>query len=331
MGSRRKVRAGQTITLRAKIQDDIGENAQASGVIVHIFQPGHDLQDLNTANVISGVATFFDEGIHEFQYTVPSCGPNGVWTDLWYGTLNCQVLSGIFNFQVSASGQFEALGDQLNINNVVEVSIPSGITAKDGSKLTEEHSFTFLTETSPAYSNTRKVRLEVGAWVEELEEDTIQLGILEASIEADLISFGKIKNRPLYEHARREWSTCKTGLLLLSNLGNTTLRSKTLGDLHVEYDNRGLRESIMRLQNCMDRWEPQIIAGGGLRSSQQPQFVVKGSSDIDRPPIGRESFSTVLGFGDNNIPAANTKLRLNRSRRFRSTFLSQPGKKWWGK
>lgn len=326
MGSRRKVRAGQTITLRAKIQDDIGENAQASGVIVHIFQPGHDIEDLTTANVVSGTATFFDEGIHEFQYTVPSCGPNGVWTDLWFGTLNCQLLSGIFQFQVSASGSFQQLGDQLALNNIVEVSIPSGITAIDGSKLLEEHNFTFLTTTAPAYSNTRKVRLEVGAWVEELEEDTIQLGILEASIEVDLISFGKVKNKGLYEHARREWSTCKTGLLLLSNLGNTTLRSKTLGDLHVEYDNRGLRESILRLQDCMAKWEPQIIAGGALRSSQQPQLVVKGIDDIDRPPIGRDSFSTTYPLPGNSIPAANTKLRLKNSRRFRSTFKGRWGK-----
>lgn len=330
MSSRREVRAGENITLRARFLDDLQEQAQASGVIIYIFDSDNEDFDFSTARVNGDPTTYFDKGIHEYKYTVPHDGPDGIWTDIWEGTLNSQTLSGVFTFEVSASGVVQQLGSQLNKNNFVEIGLPSGILATDGSALDDEEEYSFLTEIFPAYSNVRKVRLEAGRWITDIKDDTLQLAILEASLEADILSFAAVTNKKLFEHARREWVTCKAGLLLLSNNGNTSLRSKTVADISVTYDTRAIMDSVNRLQDCVARWEPQIIAGGGAARTGHPAAVVKGADDPDRPLVGRDWYTTNYPGGDNRYPLANTKVKEKGSRRARSTWVRRiKNRKLW--
>jgi hypothetical protein len=184
--------------------------------------------------------------------------------------------------------------------------------------------------TSPSYTNVRKVRLEVGGFLTDIEDDTIQTSILEASLEADVLTFAKTEtNSKLYLHARREYVTCLASAMLLSNLDNTLLKSKKLGDLAVDYDTAGLRDMLKKLSDCASKWLPQLIAAGGARASTQPMGVVKGAFDPDRPAVGRLWESPVNGFtSGHSQPAANTKSRNADQRRYLNSFWPRP-RKWW--
>ncbi len=210
-------------------------------------------------------------------------------------------------------------------NNIVEVLLTSGILSTTGTGLADEFSFEFLTTTSPSYSDVLKVRLEGAGFIGNLDDMTIQLAILEASLEADAILFNRnldLANLPrFFVHARREWVTCKALLMLLVNLGNGLLKSKTLDNLKVDYDVTGLQTAMDKAFNCLQKWEGQVIVGG--MPIGQPQGVVKGSRDPDRPVVGRLWIPTDRGYP--HAPAGNTKVRP--FRRAYTTF--NPNKKFW--
>lgn len=319
----RSIRAGETITLRARFLDDLGEAIEASNVWLRIFDAEADVNDPGTAVLSSGNATYFGAGIFEYQYPVPGSGPDGIWYDQWYGDVPSQQLYANLSFEVGASGVVQSFSNQLDVNNVVEITLNSGIMGTDGSYLSEDYTFSFLTTTHPTYTNTRKVRLDYGGFLADLLDDTLQISILEASLEADELTFSAAQNSKVFQHARREWVTCKAASILMSNLGNNALRSKSLGDLSVSYDTNGLRDSMEKAIDCMAKWEPQLMSGGYARAQQNPQGVVKGELDIDRPTIGR----LWHGSPETSAPAANTKAKYPNERRWKSIYSSK--KRHW--
>jgi hypothetical protein len=326
MSVERGIRAGETIRLRARFRDDLGQNVQATSVGVNIYEPDVVEFDPSNALVVSGVPSYLGDGIFEFEYNVPSSGPDGIWYDQWLGDLTIQTVSGLFTFEVTTSGIVTELPSQLNLNNVVEVDLTSGIHATDGTSLSEPFEFSFMTSISPGHSSVRKVRLEVGAYIKNLFDDTIQTAILEARIEADLLTFRKKDiNTPLYQHARREYVTCMASSMLLNNVASNMLRTKTLADLHVEYDSRGLENTLTDLRECIAKWEPQLMAGGLAKASAQPRGVVKGELDPDRVISSRMWESTSAGSITRRTPAANARERPIGSRRHLRTYK----KKWW--
>jgi hypothetical protein len=319
----RKVRAGQSINLRARFQDDLGVNVQASNVWLRIFSSEGDVDDPSTAVLASGNATYFGDGVFEYSFSVPGVGPDGIWYDQWYGNIPSQQLYANLEFEVGASGIVQSFQNQLYVNNVVEVTLNSGIRASDGGYLTEDYVFSFMTTTYPTYTNVRKVRLDYGGFLADLLDDTLQLSILEASLEADELTFSDQQNSKVFQHARREWVTCKSASILMMNLGNNTLQSKSLGDLSVSYDTNGLRDSMAKALDCMAKWEPQLMSGGYAKAQQNPQGVVKGEYDIDRPAVGRLWHNTSL----DPTPAANTKAKWPSERRYKSIFSGK--KRYW--
>lgn len=314
--------AGTSIRLRARFKNDLQVPSEANNVFVHVFPPDTEDFDLSNAESVSGVASYLGAGIFEYTYSIPADAEDGIWYDMWQGDLTYQTVSGIFNFEVTASGIVEEVPNQLNINNFVHVVVASGIQALDGSTLTEPYEIEFMTITSPSYSNTRKVRLAIGGFIASLYDDTIQQTILEASLEADAINFQKVyANTDLFIHARREYVTCLASKMLLTNLtAKHMLRSKSLADLSVTYDPTALNNTLAQLDDCLMKWQAQIIAGGGARSSQQPQMVIKGQYDPDRPIVGRIWSSNEEGVISRRYPAANTKIRPWGQRRVVKTY-----------
>lgn len=305
--------AGEEIRLKARFKDDLGDGAMASGVWLHIFQPGVPVTvDGSTSYyTTSNEYEYLGEGIFQYGFTPPTSGPEGAWTDIWSGILNGQLISGEFTFDVYGGGEVVELGNQLFVNNLVEVTLSSGIMASDGSYLSEGYTFEFLTTTSPTYTSIRKVKLEAGGFISALPDLTLQMAILEASLEADQLDFtsqnsNASKNTALYEHARREWTTCKVALGLIDNLTTHGLKSKTLGDLHVEYDTNAVFKTMQRIIDCLSKWEPQIMAGGYAKEAQQPVGVIKGEYDIERPHTGRLWEPMDSSYSD-PLPAANTE------------------------
>jgi len=322
----RNVQAGSEIRLRTQFLDDQNDPAASSGTSIFLFEPDVDSTDIENYT-ISGEPTYLGNGISEYVWDVPENTIPGEWTDRWIGSINGQILDNSFNFTVTNSGGIVDLPDQLFRNNVVEVTIASGIEGVDGSVMTEEYTFSFLTETYPSYSAVRKIRLEYGGFIPNIENDTIQLAILEASLEADELVFSQTQNTTFLNHIKREWVTCKTALTLINNLNNSLIRSKSLGDFSVSYDTNTLRDAMSKAYDCLNKWEPQLIAGGYAKDAQQPSRVVKGEYDPDRPPIGRTWFDAGEINSDSGLPAANTKDRATTQRRYKSLFSTK--KKYW--
>lgn len=324
----RTARAGTFINLRARFRDDIGEIVEGSNVYVHVFPPDEDTSDLQNALVVSGSPTYLGQGIWEYEYNVPSCGPGGTWADLWQGELTCQDLTAELAFTVVASGIIDSFDQQLWNNDLVEVTIASGIRDVSGlSHLEEPYEFEFMTTTSPSYTNLRKVRLEIGGFLGQVPDTTLQTAILEASLEADAMTFMTSRiNSSVFQHARREYVTCVASNMLLANLVNGNLKSKTLADLSVQYDTNGIRDALNRVNHCMEKWLPQLQAGGGARAVKNPSYVVKGELDTDRPHVARSFEPTRSSYPYGRYPAANERTKTYYERRYKTTF--RPKKQW---
>ena len=320
----RESKGGEDIKLRVRFLDDLNNNATASGIHTYIFDPLTDTDILNEA-IEDGEPTDLGNGIYEYVYSIPDYGPEGTWHDRWQGWLNGQLLDEEFAFSVLTSGIIEDFPTQLFNNNIVEVTIASGIEGTDGSILEDEYSFSFLTACLPNFSSIRKVRIEYGGYISDIEDDTIQLNILEASLEANELTFSTTLNSKVFTHARREWVTCKTALSLLNNISNILLRSKTLGDFSVSYDTNALRDAANKALDCLNKWEPQVISGGYAKTSAQPVGVVKGEYDIDKPVIGR-TWAFDSANGDNGFPAGNDKVR--NYRRYNKIYNPNKKKYW---
>jgi len=329
----REITAGQEMNLRARFKDDLGTGTQASGVWLHIFEPSVDVDEDGTGAYFSTNTgyEYLGEGIYQYGFTPPDNAAEGTWVDFWIGILNSQVVSGEFYFSVYSGGEAEEIGNQLFVNNLVEIILSSGIMATDGIYLEDGYSFEFLTTISPSYTTIRKIKLEAGGFINQLPDLTIQMAILEASLEADQLDFTgqnsyASKNTAFFEHARREWTTCKVTLGLIDNLTTSGLKAKTLGDLHVEYDTNIATKTLQRILACLERWEPQLLSGGLSRDAQQPRGVVKGEYDPDRPTTGRLWESSDSSYSD-RYPASNTEE--TRSYQRRSQNIYKKGKRWW--
>src|SRR5678815_2490442 len=98
----------------------------------------------------------------------------------------------------------------------VVITLSEDIADVDGVTLGSEQIFYFTTIYTPLYSSVRKVRLEIGAYITNVVDDTINLAIFEASLEADQISFNQGNETEFFRFARKEWVTCKACLLYTS-------------------------------------------------------------------------------------------------------------------
>jgi hypothetical protein len=323
MALERSAKAGTEVLLRARMRDDVGLAAQASGVIVNIFTPDADVTDPLEA-IETGTPTYWTDGIFEYTYPIPGDAVEGLWKDIWTGTLDGQTLSGIFQFEVYAAGNILPLTSQLSSNEEIDIILASGIAALDGSVLEEPYEFSFLTTISPAYTDGNKVRLEVGAALPGIKDDTLYTAILEASIEADQLNFRKTRqNTNFFEHVRREWVTCKAASVLATNVAaQNNLKSKQLGDLHVDYDPKALNDLLNRISSCLNRWEPELNAGGF--AVQTPEWFIKGENDPDRPQVGRtwrtDEHGSYLSRRILPVPAGNHKDRNPHQRRWKKDF-----------
>jgi hypothetical protein len=210
-------------------------------------------------------------------------------------------------------------------NNVVTVTLDDAIADTSGNTLGTDYSFYFTTQYDPLYSSVRKLRLEVGAFISSIPDDTLNLAIFEASLEADALTWNKsTASGDYYEFVRRQFTTCKAAEILLLNAGGASLglAGKKLGDLSVTYNPRVMQDILNKTLACLGKWLPALQGGG--YAVQEPAMFVKGELDPDRPQVGR------LWNGDITIdktPISNSKsIDTANSRRWKHGYYSRWGK-----
>lgn len=211
---------------------------------------------------------------------------------------------------------------QLFYNNLISITVDDTVTNTDGVSLDADYEFWFTTSYSPLYCNTRRLRVMIGAYIENFKDDTLNLAIHLASIEADALTWNKANlTDEYYMFARSQWTCCRAAQILLvnANASDGRLKSKRLGDLEVAYDTSraGVQEPLKRADMCVEKWEGVLLAGG--RQVQTASPVIKGEYDPDRPNIGRSWYRDSAA----KTPGANQRIRLFGQRRF--------GKGWWNR
>lgn len=323
--ARKPIRVGSTGILRAKFTDSSGVPLEATGLEVNLYAP--DTFNIDPPVVSGLVPTYLGEGV--FQLTVTGLSPGGDWVDEWTGDILGISTTANFSYQVLEGGQiieYPVLGPSQN--NLIEVTLASGVMGLDGSYLDSETTFFFTTQYSPLYADGKKARLISGGILSNVPDYTLYSALLEASIEADIITFAKSVNRPLYDHARREYTACKAALTVAQNIlaDGGILKSKRLADFSVQYETSSMMDLVNSLMGTCKRWAPQVETGGQARAIRDPKMVIKGELDPDRPKFGR-GWSEV---GTSEKPFGNAKELPRGSRRYSKTYRNSNSKKDWG-
>lgn len=320
------IRVGSSGKLRVQFLDSAQEPIEATSVTVDLFAPGLN-PDVDTPTITGLVPVYLGEGV--FELTFIGSGPAGIWVDRWTGS--------ILGTPTIAKASFSIVGDGiataypihgLQENTLVEVFLSSEISSLAGAPLANDFSLLFTTTYNPLYSSVRKVRLDAGGSLTAIDDDTINLAILEASLEADVLTFRKqIINNNVYLHARRQYVTCLAAYGLIENaLANSSVKAKELADFKVTYDNNSANGLLDKLAKCIAKWEAQVQSGGGARAIRNPRGVVKGDLDPDRPPVGRGWYKVSPG----ETPIGNEKYRVPGSRRWRTGWISRYPRDPWG-
>ena len=246
-------------------------------------------------------------------------------------SLNQITYTGDLDFTVSAVGDHQIYIDldpaQLYVNNIVIITLDQDIADTSGNTLGSDYVTYFSTEYTPIYTSMRRIRLDLGSLVADVNDETIMFAILEASIFTDGISFtNTISDATYYDLARREFTTCKAELILVKGISSdgqfTDRMSKQLGDLKVY--RAGGREAIDGLIDdllaCMEYWKIAVQTGGEITpdASLKPTYAVKGKYSEDAIVVGRQ-WEPTNGLGYYR-PAANTKVNTYSSRKKLKTW-----------
>jgi len=226
----------------------------------------------------------------------------------------------------------------LDANRMVIVTLDETIADDDGNTLVDSNEeagyvFYFTTTYDPLYSQVRRIRLDLGSSISDIPDDTINLAIFEASLEANVLVFGTvIDNSEYFTFAKRQYVTCAAELILLQALsggGTSNPSAKRLADLEVKWGTGTVSSSLTNnLQACKDKWKVVLNSSGAVtpESSIKPSMVIKGAYDPDRPNFGRTWDTYYDGSSEAEVPAANSKSKYTNTRRWKNGYL--PRSRW---
>ena len=176
------VAPGQTVTLRMTLRDDCGEliNADAGTLECYIY-PGDVLSATIEEEVeagtfasatsnISGSIVEIATGFYEATYAIPASTENGTYADVWVAEIDGNQVWVRLTFLVVGVGKITV--QEIGNNTLIVILLDPTIAGTSGDTLGEEIQLTFSTEYDPYYSSPDLIRLECGAWIESIPDDT---------------------------------------------------------------------------------------------------------------------------------------------------------------
>lgn len=187
------------------------------------------------------------------------------------------------------------LPGQLSTNNIIVLTLDRNITNEDEDTLGEDFISYFSTSYTPLYTSSRRVALDIGPLLRDIEEEQIMLAILEASLFADSLRGSRtISNVTYYNMAKREFVSCYAEYLLINGMlsgGAGGRLSKKLGDLQVTRDGtNSVSDRLKSLEDCWSYWKVTIESGGEVapNTSIAPGHSVKGALANDAIVVHRQ-------------------------------------------
>jgi hypothetical protein len=345
----RKVSQDGTIELLVQFTNGDGDPIDPdSGPVLSIFDPSSPPADPLTvdadATVLNATEASLGDGsqvgqnmiikvstgLYSYSYTLDIDATVGSWYDRWEATVDGLPLETVFSFDVTEVVTIESVS--LSNNQLITIILDESIADSTGDILTGGHEIFFSTVYTPYYASSDILNLEIGSYISGIPEFTLNFAIHWASVQADACTFnkrfsggrvsGSMINKEYLEYARTQFVLCQASLFLISNATSSNIKSKTLGDLEVEYDS-SVFSVISELKDMCKEWKRVLNSGGKISegSSLMPVTGTKGSARIDRPLFGRDWIKL-----SNTRGGANSKSRIgDRGVRHWSTDAVQIG------
>jgi len=199
-------------------------------------------------------------------------------------------------------------------NNEITVTISSDVINASGNLLGTDQYFMFTTAYDPLYCTVTKIRLDIGPYIKDIPDDTINRRIFENSIIAYQMAnvvYGQDQwEMEVPSFAAKMYTCCKTQYDLLNakllDKSCSAGQMKRLGDFSIQDPvdiSKALQGPIDSALSCMEFWVDRLIGKSG---KVHPKMAVKGVTSPATPPV-RGVRTWTKGNGRYNVPAANTK------------------------
>ncbi len=273
--NRSTIQINEAVKLKMLFTDLNGAPVDPVGATVTLTDPSGNVIDPGLQ------VTKIDTGYWYFDYT-PTV--SGVWKDSWTVSLLGENVTFEGGFEVTSGGLVAQPKCGLDFNSLVFITL-EGLKDTEGNSLAKTLELFFTTEYNPFYASVEMLKMELGAWVANVTDDTIALSIHWSSLEADNIT-GVKPTSERYYFARTRFVMYDAGLRLLSmpigTYGNDG-KKKQLGDLLIENKDSldfDLADLIKELKAERDEWWRVVNAGGCIVNGQGlgPQHAEKGRS-----------------------------------------------------
>jgi len=180
-------------------------------------------------------------------------------------------------------------------NRLLVVKLKPSIAATDGDTLDVAYESFFSYKFNPFHTTAGRIRLDIGRFVSDIPDDTINQLIWKWSNRADVLRSTGLKTDEHYgtgaldggllAQIKSDYVAAKVALDLLAGSPDDAGYQKSLADLRISRSGGALRNAIEKAQNTCFALEQALKEGGFL--GQRVQAVIKGGGHLDRPAFGR--------------------------------------------
>jgi hypothetical protein len=170
------------IRLIAQFTDGNGNPIDPDGaVVVSIFGPDFppfnpDVEDTD-ATVLDDTPTKVDGevGLYYYEYTLEPDAQTGIWYDRWEGAVDGVDQEEILDFTVTEKASIQSVA--LAKNQVIVLQLSKTIAATNGDTLEDDIEIFFSTVLDPMYASADLVGLEIGTYIPNVPDFTLDLSI----------------------------------------------------------------------------------------------------------------------------------------------------------
>ncbi len=222
-----------------------------------------------------------------------------------------------FTISVSGAKVTITLAAALLKNQEVSIRI-EGVKAVDGT-IFQTQVIWFTTILDPAYTNVETVQLEIGPFISNIPDDTVNRLIYRFSVWANYINWSHTPIAGMYAYLLGDFVLCKVIQALLQlGAGGRTL-GRTLGDFSFKKGVSAVADKLKQATQCANTLEDAVKRGGF--PAHGADVFIKSYTDPERVRLGR-MWNPQSGT---ELPIANTRVASPVGDRIRREGTSEGG------